>query len=262
MRLIAMASLAMIIAGSVGAKVVTKTVDYDAAGVACKGYMAYDDAKTGKRPGVIVVHEWWGLNEYPKKRAEQLAELGYAAFAVDMYGGGKTTTDPKQAGTWAGEVKSDRKLMLQRATAGLDAFLKAGKDVVDPAKIAEIGYCFGGTTVLEVARSGADVKGVVSFHGSIPDPLENDKAKARVLILTGGDDTYAPADKVKALEGEIRKAGADVSVVSYPGAVHGFTNPGNGGDNSKGVAYNKDADEKSWAAMMKFFSEIFADKKS
>ena len=260
MRVAVLAASAVILAGSLEAKIVTKSVDYDAGGTACKGFVAYDDAKSGMRPGVLVVPEWWGLNEYPKKRAEQLAGLGYAAFAVAMYGGGKTTTDPKVAGAWASEVKGNRKLMNERSSAGLAAFLKEGKEIVDPAKIAEIGYCFGGTTVLEAARSGAAVKGIVSFHGSIPDPATPGTVKARVLILTGAEDKSAPADKVKAFEDEFKKAGGDCKTVSYPGAVHGFTNPDNGSDKSRGVAYDKDADEKSWAAMKLFFDEIFAGK--
>ena len=208
-------------------------------------------------PGVLVVHEWLGLNDYAKRRADQLAELGYVAFAADIYGNGKVTADMKEASRLAGSYKNDWPLLRARVAAAL-ASLKAQSGVV-PEKIAAIGYCFGGTTVLELARSGADVAGVVSFHGGLDTPAPQDakNIRAKVLALHGADDPYVPADQVAAFENEMRQGSADWQLVTYGGAVHGFTNLANGSDNSKGIAYNAAADARSWVAMQQFFRELF-----
>jgi dienelactone hydrolase len=236
----------------------TEVIQYKHGGAVLEGYLAYDDSISGKRPGVLVVHEWWGLNEYARKRADQLAGLGYVAFALDMYGKGVVATDAKKAGELSSFYKSDRQLMRGRAIAGMRTLMK--NSLVDDNRVAAIGYCFGGTTVLELARSGADVSGVVSFHGGLetPSPAEVKGIKAKVLVLHGGDDAYVPVKEVQAFEDEMKKAKADWQINIYSQAVHAFTNPAAGNDPSKGVAYNATADKRSWEAMKLFFNEIFS----
>jgi dienelactone hydrolase len=240
------------------AAIETKTVEYQQGDTRLVGYLAYPKDARGPLPGVLVVHEWMGLNDYAKRRAEQLAELGYVAFAADIYGDGKIAVDVKEAGALAGSYKKDRALLRARAAAGL-ATLKAQPGVAGN-HVAAIGYCFGGTTVLELARSGADLTGVVSFHGGLDTPTPQDarNIRAKVLALHGADDPYVPAEQVAAFEQEMRAAGVDWQLIAYGGAVHGFTNPANGNDNSKGAAYNAAADARSWAAMRQFFAELFA----
>jgi dienelactone hydrolase len=237
------------------AEVKTEVVEYRHGDVVLEGYLAYDDAFQGKRPGVLVVHEWMGHNPYVRKRAEQLARLGYVAFALDMYGKGVLAKDAKEAAALAGIYMGDRKRMRARAAAGLDVL--RSRPEADPARLAAIGYCFGGTTVLELARSGADLVSVVSFHGGLDTPTPEDarNIKGRVLALHGGDDPFAPIKQVEAFQEEMRKGGVDWQFVSYGGVVHSFTNPESGNDNSKGVAYNERADRRSWEAMKAFFAE-------
>lgn len=237
----------------------TEEKTYKAGETEMRGMLAYDDAQPGKRPGVIVVHEWYGLNDYAKQRARQLAELGYVAFAVDMYGGAKTTTNPREAGQWAGALKKDIPAMRERAKAALATL--AADSHVDPQKPAAIGYCFGGTVVLEMARAGMDVKGVVSFHGGLEATTGTETRKpiqAKVLALCGADDPHAPMSQVQAFADEMRSAGADYEIVLYGGAVHSFTNPASGNNPSKGIAYNAAADRRSWENMQLFFKEIFS----
>lgn len=237
------------------AAVKTEVVEYRHGDVVLEGYLAYDDAFSGKRPGVLVVHEWMGHNPYVRKRAEQLAGLGYVAFALDMYGKGVRAKDAKEAGALAGKYKGDRPLMRARAGAGLDVLRKHAR--VDPSRLAAIGYCFGGTTALELARSGADLVSVVSFHGGLDTPTPGDarNIKGKVLALHGGDDPSVPMKQVEEFQEEMRKGGVDWQFVSYGGAVHSFTNPEAGSDNSKGAAYNERADRRSWEAMKTFFAE-------
>lgn len=237
------------------AEVKTEVVEYRQGDVVLEGYLAYDDSIKGKRPGVLVAHEWYGNNPYVRRRAEQLARLGYVAFALDMYGKGVLAKDAKEAAALAGIYKGDRKLMRARAAAGLDVLRK--RPEVDPARLAAIGYCFGGTTVLELARSGADLVAVVSFHGGLDTPTPEDarNIKGKVLAMQGGDDPFVPVKQVEAFEEEMRKGGVDWQLITYGGAVHGFTNPDSGNDNSKGVAYNERADRRSWEAMKAFFDE-------
>lgn len=253
----AVLAIAFAFAGVSGARAEVKTevVEYRDGDVVLEGYIAYDDAFRGKRPGVLVAHEWNGHNPYVRKRAEQLARLGYVAFALDMYGKGVLAKDAKEAAALAGIYKGDRKLMRARAGAGL-AVLR-DRPEADPTRLAAIGYCFGGTTVLELARGGADLVSVVSFHGNLDTPAPQDarNIKGKVLALHGGDDPYVPAKQVEDFQEEMRKAGVDWQFVSYGGAVHSFTNPGAGSDNSKGAAYNERADRRSWAAMEAFFGE-------
>lgn len=237
----------------------TETVEYKHGDLVLQGYLAYDDALRGKRPGVIVVHEWWGLNDFVKKRAEQLAALGYVVFAIDMYGKGVRPKDAKEARDLATLYRNDRKLMRGRAMAGLDFFKKHPR--VDPTMIAAVGYCFGGTVVLEMARVGADLRGVVTFHGGLdtPNPVDAKNIKAKVLVLHGADDPFVPKEQVLAFQDEMRKAAVDWQMIFYGGAVHSFTNPSAGNDPSKGSAYHEKADTRSWEAMSLFLEEVFEE---
>lgn len=248
---------ALTLSVSAEAAVKTKVIEYKQGDAVLEGYLAWDDAKTVKRPGILVVHEWTGLGPYMKKRAEMLARLGYVAFAADIYGKGVRPSTPEEAAKTAAIYKNDRALMRARARAGLDV-LKAQK-FVDPHRLAAIGYCFGGTVVLELARDGADVKGTVSFHGGLATPTPQDarNIKGKVLALHGADDPFVKPEEVAAFQNEMRQAKVDWQMNIYGGAVHGFTNPDNGTDNSKGVAYNEKADKRSWEAMKLFFKEIF-----
>jgi dienelactone hydrolase len=248
-------------AGVAHAEVKTKTITYKHGDVTLEGYLAYDDAAKGKRPGVLVVHEWTGHNAYARNRAKMLAKLGYVAFALDMYGKGVQAKDAMQAAAFAGKYKNDRKLMRARAAAGLDVLRKQPQ--VDSRRLAVMGYCFGGTTSLELARGGADLLGVVSFHGDLatPMPAKPGDIKGKVLVLHGADDPFVPQSQVTGFEEEMKKAGVNYEVDQYGGAVHSFTNPGAGNDNSKGAAYNEQADHRSWERMRAFFNEIFRTKK-
>lgn len=239
------------------AEIVTRTVEYQHGDTVLEGYLAYDEDVPGKRPGILVVHEWKGLGDYAKKRAEQLAALGYIAFAADMYGKGVYARDHAEAGKLAGMYTGDRQLMRERALAGLE-ILKA-EAVTDTRRLAAVGYCFGGATVLEMARAGFPLKGVVSFHGMLKTPLPAapGAVKAAVMVMNGADDTYITPEDIKAFAEEMRAAGADWQFVSFGGAVHSFTVKEAGNDPSKGAAYNAAADRRSWQMMREFFQEIF-----
>ncbi len=243
--------------GLAQAQLHTEVVEYKHGDTLLEGYLAYDDGITGKRPGVLVVHEWTGLGPYVKMRAEQLAKLGYVAFGIDMYGKGIRPKTPEEAAKQAGVHRADRPLMRARANAGLEVLKQHA--LVDGKCTAAIGYCFGGGTVLELARSGADMAGVVSFHGNLdtPNPADAKNIKAKVLVLHGADDPFVTREQVMAFQDEMRKGGVDWQMVIYGGAVHSFTNPESGNDPSKGVAYNEKADRRSWEAMKLFFGEIF-----
>jgi len=239
------------------ASVRTKIVEYRQGATILEGYLAWDDANGAKRPGVLIVHEWTGINDHMKQRAEMLARLGYVAFAADIYGKGIRPVAQTEAAKTAGIYKDDRPLMRARVRAGLEELKK--QKYVDPQRIAAIGYCFGGTTVLELARDAADIQGVVTFHGglSTPTPQDAKNIKAKVLALHGADDPFVKADEVAAFQDEMRKGGVDWQFISYGNAVHSFTNKAAGSDNSKGAAYNENADRRSWEAMKAFFAEIF-----
>ncbi len=237
------------------AAVKTEAVEYLDGEQLCEGFLAYDDAAKGKRPGVVVVHEWMGLGDYAKERARQLAGLGYVAFAADIYGKGIRAKDAQEAGKLAGKHKGDLPLLRSRARAAFDTLAKNPR--VDASKVFAIGYCFGGTTVLELARSGAPVAGVVSFHGGLgtKDPADAKNVKGRVLVLHGAADPYVPAAEVAAFQKEMDDAKVDWQMVFYSGAVHSFTNPGAGNDPSKGASYDARADRRSWEAMKTFLAE-------
>jgi dienelactone hydrolase len=222
-----------------------------------QGYLAYDDSQSGQRPGILICHEWWGLVDYPKHRAEMLAEMGYVAFCLDMYGKGVTTTDPAEAGKLTAPFYQDRDMTRARAQLALDILKKQPN--VDPTKLVVIGYCFGGMVALELARSGADLIGVVTFHGSLntPHPEDAKNIKGKVLALCGGADQIVKPPEVAAFEKEMSDGGVIWQLNTYGGASHAFTNPAAGNDPSRGIAYNALADERSWQAMKDFFAEIF-----
>ena len=219
--------------------------------------MAYDDAFKGKRPGVLVAHQWMGLGEYEESRARMLAGMGYVAFALDIYGKGVRPKSRDEAGKMSGMYKNNRPLWRNRARAAVITLRKQPK--VDVSRLAIIGYCFGGGTALELARSGADVDGFVSFHGSLdtPTPADAKNIKGKVLVLHGADDPYAPLKQVLALMDEMKAANVNYEVDLYGDTVHSFTERDAGNDNSTGAAYNAQADARSWTRMKSFFSEIF-----
>jgi dienelactone hydrolase len=243
------------------AEVKTKTITYTHGGVTFKGHLAWDDAAKGKRPGVLVVHEWWGLNDYARNRAEQLAKLGYVAFACDMYGEGKVAKHPKEAGAMAGMVRKNLEVWQGRARAALKVL--QDQPSVDPAKLAAIGYCFGGSTALQLAYTGADVRAVVTFHAALPEPTaEQAKAiKAKILICHGAADTFVPEKSAQALRGALESAKVDYEMNYYGGATHSFTVPDIGKVGVPGLAYNAAADRRSWQDMLRLFREALGGKK-
>jgi len=257
MRYLLSVILILFIATSVHAKLRTETIEYKEGDTVLEGYLAYDEAIKGKRPGVMVVHDWTGLGPYVKRRANELAELGYIAFAADIYGKGIRPKDHEEAAKVAGMYFKDRSLMRARAKAGLEVL--KNHELTDRSRIAAMGYCFGGATVLELARSGAEIAGVVTFHGALstPNPEDAKNIKAKVLVFHGSEDPVVPQEAVLAFQNEMRKAGVDWQMVIFGGAVHSFTVPEAGNDPSKGMAYNEKADKRSWEMMKLFFKEIF-----
>ena len=241
---------------SLSAAIVEKTVEYKSGEVVCEGWQAYDDTVIGKRPGVLVVHQWTGISDHEKEAARKLAALGYNVFLADIYGKGIRPQAPA-AGKEAGKYKTDRALLRARVNAGLDVLSRDER--TDASKLAAVGYCFGGTTVLELARSGAPVKAVVSFHGGLdsPTPADGKNIKAKILALHGADDPFVPAKDIAAFEAEMKAAGVSHELVKYPGAVHSFTHKAAGDDNSKGAAYNAAADRDSWLRMSRLLKEAF-----
>ncbi len=239
------------------AKVQTKVIPYHHGDVQLEGVLTWDDRFAGKRPGVLVVHEWWGLNDYARDRARQLAKLGYVAFAVDMYGKGKVTTHPDQAGKWMKHVQANVSNWQARAIKGL-AVLRS-QESVDRHHIAAIGYCFGGATVIQLAYSGADVKGIVSFHGALPLPTAKRAAtiNAKMLIAHGNADPFLKEEHMRKFRNALDNANIDWHMVIYGGARHSFTNPGADAYGIDALKYDRHADERSWKHMQLFFDEIF-----
>lgn len=232
----------------------SRDLDYTHGDTELRGYLVYDDSLDGPRPGVLVVHEWWGLNDHARRQADEIAKLGYVAFAVDMYGKGVVTTDATEAAQLAGRLYG-KPLMRERVRAGLDVLARDPR--VDPRRIGAIGFCFGGTTVLELAYSGAPVTGVVSFHGGLvaPKPEDLDRIQASILVLHGADDPLVKPEQIEAFQEGVRKAGADWTMIWFGGAVHSFTNPEAGKTGLAGVAYDKRADARSRRMMEIFFEE-------
>ncbi|MDH3934071.1 MAG: dienelactone hydrolase family protein [Gammaproteobacteria bacterium] len=258
LRTIAAVILAIAIA-PLQAAVVGKEVSYQTGDTVMKGYLAYDDALTGKRPGILVVHEWWGHNSYARKRAEMLAGLGYTAMAVDMYGGGKTADHPDNAGKFATAVRQNQDMMQARFNAARH-YLNS-HETVDPELNAAIGYCFGGSVVLSMARSGADLDGVVSFHGGLDGlPPVADKVTAKILVANGADDPFVSKESIELFKKEMETAGADFEFINYPGARHSFTNPEANVFGEKfglPLEYNAETDKASWQKMQQFLDSIF-----
>lgn len=240
-----------------GQSVSGEYIDYKDGNTQLEGYLAFDPSVKDKRPLILVVHEWRGINEYTRKRCDELAALGYVAFAPDIYGKGVRPSTNEEAGKEAGKYKIDRKLMRQRMQAGLNAAKKFV--IADSTRIAVIGYCFGGTAALELGRSGAEVDGIISFHGGLsnPHPADAKNIKAKVLICHGAIDPSVPEKEVLAFQKEMNDAGVDYQFISYSNAVHAFTNPSAGNDISKGAAYNRAADIRSWNHLMVFLKELF-----
>ena len=243
------------------AAIQTEAVTYKIEDEEFTGYVAYDDAVSGKRPGVVVVHEWWGLSDYEKRRARMLAELGYVAFAVDMYGTGKLTDKPDQAKAWMQSVTTDVEWWRERAMKGVE--ILRNHKLVKKDAIAAIGYCFGGGTVLQMAYGGADIDGVVSFHGSLPvaddEALKNTKAK--LLVLHGGADPFVPEDAAARFQSKLAKGNIDWQMVTYGGIRHSFTSPEADKRGIEALKYDATADRRSWKAMQNFLQELFEDKK-
>jgi len=239
------------------AEVREQAIDYRDGDQPLRGFLYYDDAQQGARPGVLVVHEWWGLNDYARKRARMLAELGYVAFAADMYGPDKVTDKPDQAKEWMQSVTVDVELWRERAALGL-AQLKASP-LVDAGRLAGIGYCFGGGTMLQMAYGGTDMLGVVSFHGSLPAAPAEAKGKigARVLVLHGQADSFVAPEVVQNFQVKMEEAGANWEMDTYGGARHGFTNPDAGNYGIDNLRYDAEADARSWSRMQAFFRELF-----
>jgi dienelactone hydrolase len=231
------------------AAVQTKTVVYKDGDTECRGFLAYDDALTGPRPGVLVVHEWWGLNDYARNRATELAKLGYVAFAADMYGEGKTVEHPKDAGEMAGKVRANVAAWRTRGLAALKTL--QSQPECDPQRMAAMGYCFGGSTALQLAYAGADLKAVATFHAALPTPsAEEAKAmKPTVLICHGADDTFIPAAAITAFKQGLDTAAVKYEFVSYPNTVHSFTVADSGKHGIPGMKYNAEADADSWAKL-------------
>jgi len=237
--------------------ITTKSVEYSIKGVTMEGYVAYDAAKKGPLPGILIVHDWMGLGKFAKDKADELAKQGYVAFAVDIYGKGVRPKNVEEAAKLATQFKDNRADLRGRIRAAFDKLNSMSQ--VNPKKIVVMGYCFGGTTSLELARSGAPLVGTVSFHGGLatPTPADAKNIKGRVLVLHGADDPFVPPAEVQAFKDEMQKSGVGFGFVSYPNSVHSFTNPAAGNDNSKGAAYNAEADRESWKAFQKFLSEVF-----
>jgi dienelactone hydrolase len=245
-------------AGPANASLKSETVTYKQGDTELKGYLVYDDGQQGKRPGVLVVHEWWGLNDYARDRADELAKKGFVALAVDMYGDGKSTEHPEQAGEWASWISSNKEIGAARFNAGRE--LLAKHELTNPDQIAAIGYCFGGSVVLTMAMNGADLAGVVSFHGGLPtDPAGVDVIKPKILVCHGGSDPTISQEQIHTFLKNLDAVEADYQFIIYGGAKHSFTNKEADSRGIPALAYNPAAARRSWDAMLLFFHEIFGE---
>jgi dienelactone hydrolase len=255
-RVVTLAALLTVaLATGCSAAIKSRVVDYEHAGVPLQGYIAWSDAAKGKRPGVIVVHEWWGHNQHARSAADRLARAGYVAFALDMFGKGRVTTHPESAQAFVAQSMQDATLIPGRFSAALQ--LLKSDPLVDPTRIGALGYCFGGAVVLGMARAGEDLKAVATIHGALAtqSPAQPGQVKAKLLIMTGADDPMIPADAVAAFEQEMKAAGVTYRVISYPGAKHGFTNPNADKAGIPGLGYNAAVDKRSWAELVRFFKQ-------
>ena len=253
--------LALLVAEYTYAEIITEEISYEVQGTSLRGYLAHPADFAGKRPAVLVVHEWWGHNDYARKRAEMLAELGYVAFALDMYGDGKVTDHPDDAKKFMQEATSNQELLHQRFSAAVEVVKQ--QQHVDAENIAAIGYCFGGGVVLNMARAGTDLNGVVSFHGSLATntPAKAGEVIAKVVVFHGDNDAFIPAEQVQVFEQEMQAAKVDYELIVYEGVEHSFTNPA--ADRfaelySMPVSYDEEADQQSWELMQKYLREMFA----
>ncbi len=237
----------------------TRELDYQVGNTRLHGFVAWDANAPGKRPGVLVVHEWWGLNDHARHQARRLAEAGYVGFALDMYGDGKVTVHPDSAQAFAQEATKDPAVVAARFNAALDQLKRDPH--VDSTRVAAIGYCFGGAVVLGMARAGADLAAVATFHGALAGlgPVDSGAVKARILVQTGGADPFVPAEQVESFRKEMEAAGADVQVITYPGVKHSFTNPHADSVGMSQLGYDAQADQQSWAAMLKLFQQVFPE---
>jgi dienelactone hydrolase len=253
--------IALVLPALAHAEIKTEEVNYTVGDAHLKSTLVYDDSIADKKPGIVVFPEWWGMNDYVKHRARMLAELGYVAIAADLFGDAKVTNDPNQAGTWAGALKNNRVELRARCNAALEQLKKAPH--VDVSKLGAIGYCFGGTSAIELARSGADIRAVVTFHAALdsPDPSIGKNIKAKILVCHGGDDMFSAPKDIDAFEQEMRQNKVDWQMNVYGNAVHSFTNPDADKHGIPGIAYNAEADHRSWAAMRSFFIEAFTAAK-
>ncbi len=256
MKTILLATMISLSALAMQAAIQSKPVEYQQGDTTLSGVLVWDDAVTGPRPGVLVVHQWLGLTKYEQHRAEMLAQLGYVAFCADIYGKDARPKDVTEAGTESSKYKADRTLLRARVNAALDQLKKS--ELVDTQRVAAIGYCFGGTTVIELARSGAVLNGVVSFHGGLdsPSPADGKNIKCPILACHGAYDPFEKPEDLAAFENEMRDAKVDWRLIKYGGAVHSFTQPDPGFANP-GARYNEKADKRSWEDMKSFFAEIF-----
>jgi dienelactone hydrolase len=260
MRAIGTILMLMMLVTSALAEIRGEPVDYKAGDVTMKGYLAYDDSITGKRPGILVVHEWWGHDEYARRRARMLAELGYTALAVDMYGEGKQANHPDDAGKFSGEIRKNMELGRERFLAAMKVLKENG--FTDAERIGAIGYCFGGSVVLQMARDGMDLAGVASFHGGLTTsaPARPGAVRAKILVLHGADDQFIAPEQIEDFKREMEAAGATYRFITYPGAKHSFTNPDADTYAEKfkiPLGYSADGDKKSWSEMQSFFKDIF-----
>jgi len=247
----------LLLAGSAPAALQTKKIAYRHGDLECQGYLAWDDATKEPRPGVLVLHEWWGLDDYARGRAEQLAKLGYVAFAADMYGNGKVTQHPQEAGEMAAKVRADVQDWRKRATTALGVL--TAQPQCDKTRLAAIGYCFGGSTALQLAYAGADLRAVATFHAALPAPQADEakRIRAALLVCHGADDKFIPDQAIKSFREGLDRAGVKYEFVSYPGTVHSFTVPGADKHNIPGMTYSKSADEDSWKRLVALLAEKF-----